>query len=75
MIRDSRPPSEETRGLSETGDLNDSLLGLLREVLIDLGMHFVFVEGASSLFVVESSCFEDLWMKQLPKLAYSSTFT
>lgn len=49
--------SEEILGPSETGDLIDSHLGcLLRDALIDLGMHFVRVEPPSSLSSVESNC-------------------
>lgn len=49
--------SDEILGPSETGDRIDSHLGcLLRETLMDLGMHFVRVEPPSSLSSVESSC-------------------
>lgn len=45
--------SDEILGPSDTGDLIDSHLALVREALIDLGMHFVRVEPPSS---VESNC-------------------
>ncbi|KAK8697954.1 hypothetical protein V6N13_114086 [Hibiscus sabdariffa] len=49
-------PSEEFLGLSETGDLIDSLLGcLLREALIERGMDFVHPKCNSSFSLVESN--------------------
>lgn len=56
-IRELSTLSDEILGPSETGDRIDTHLGcLLRETLIDLGMHFVRVEPPPSPSSVESSC-------------------
>ena len=52
-------PSDEFLGLSEIGDLMDSLRGcLLSEALIDRGMHFDPPVVASPLSSVESNCLQ-----------------
>lgn len=57
MICALSAPSEEFRGLSETGDFIDSLRGcLLNEVLIDRGIHFERPELDSSFSSNESDC-------------------
>lgn len=76
-------PSEEILGPSERGDLIDSLLGcLLREALIDRGMHFDPTEFVSSLSTAKSNCLQLLhchficifqYGREQEEIPYSST--
>lgn len=61
MVFEPSSPSEEFLGLSEAGDLIDSLRGcLVSEALIDLGMHFERPEVDSSLSSFDSDCLQVL---------------
>ena len=57
MVLELSTPSEEFLGLSDIGDLIDSLRGCFAsEALIDLGMHFERPEVDSSLSSIVSNC-------------------